>query len=148
MAPGGGNPPPSCLRGVPRDHGGTGRGRSPTSAVTAAPSPACSDLCPAEENPYEPLDPPIAVPSQKHVTDPPGTAWARSRAPPAEHKHAVVKAGATRLCPNQGPVVTHPPSPASGCWSREKLVLVGTVALGVSVLMNVLFLAVGSRHGE
>ncbi|KAM6229474.1 uncharacterized protein M6G45_015677 isoform 2-T2 [Spheniscus humboldti] len=67
---------------------------------------ACSDLCPAEENPYEPLDPPIAVPSQKHVTDP----------------------------------------PASGCWSREKLVLVGTVALGVSVLMNVLFLAVGSRH--
>ncbi|XP_054663973.1 macrophage mannose receptor 1-like isoform X2 [Grus americana] len=67
---------------------------------------ACSDLCPAEENLYEPLDPPIAMPSQKHVPDPPASAWS----------------------------------------SREKLVLVGTVALGVSVLMNVLFLTVGLRH--
>lgn len=53
-----------------------------------------------------------------------------------------------RLCRNRGPVVTHPPSPASGRCSRGKLVLVGTVALGVSVLMNVLFLAIGLRHSE
>ncbi|KAM9263985.1 macrophage mannose receptor 1-like isoform 2-T2 [Morus bassanus] len=99
-----------------------------------------------EENLYEPLDPAITVPSQKHVSDPPGTAWARGRASPAGQKHAAVKAGATRLCPNREPVVTHPPSPASECYSREKLVLVGTVALGVSVLINVLFLAIGLRH--
>ncbi|XP_075302077.1 macrophage mannose receptor 1-like isoform X1 [Opisthocomus hoazin] len=67
---------------------------------------ACSDLCPTEENLYEPLDPPIAAPSQKRAPDPPVTE----------------------------------------CCSREKLVLVGTVALGVSVLMNVLFLVVGARH--
>ncbi|XP_075581318.1 macrophage mannose receptor 1-like isoform X2 [Pelecanus crispus] len=67
---------------------------------------ACSDLCPTEENLYEPLDPPIATPSQKQGPDP----------------------------------------PASGCCSREKLVLVGTVALGVSVLLNVLFLAAGLQH--
>ncbi|XP_054663971.1 macrophage mannose receptor 1-like isoform X1 [Grus americana] len=107
---------------------------------------ACSDLCPAEENLYEPLDPPIAMPSQKHVPDPPGTAWTRARASPAGQNTAAVKAGANRLCPNREPVVTHPPSPASAWSSREKLVLVGTVALGVSVLMNVLFLTVGLRH--
>ncbi|XP_009892744.1 PREDICTED: uncharacterized protein LOC104294791, partial [Charadrius vociferus] len=67
---------------------------------------ACDELCPAEENLYEPLDPVITVPSQKHVPD----------------------------------------SPASWCCSREKLVLLGTVALGVSVLVNALLLAVGSRH--
>ncbi|XP_075581320.1 C-type lectin domain family 17, member A-like isoform X3 [Pelecanus crispus] len=107
---------------------------------------ACSDLCPTEENLYEPLDPPIATPSQKQGPDPPGTAWARARASSAGQNHTAVKAGATRLCPNRGPVVTHPPSPASGCCSREKLVLVGTVALGVSVLLNVLFLAAGLQH--
>ncbi|XP_074932167.1 uncharacterized protein LOC142048821 isoform X2 [Phalacrocorax aristotelis] len=99
-----------------------------------------------EENVYEPLDPAIAVPSEKHVSDPPGTARARARASPAGQNHAAINAGATRLCPNREPVVTHPPSPASGCCSREKLVLVGAAALGVSVLMNVLFLTIGLRH--
>ncbi|XP_074881344.1 macrophage mannose receptor 1-like isoform X1 [Buteo buteo] len=107
---------------------------------------ACSDLCSTEENPYEPLDSANTVPSQKHVPDPPGTAWARARASSKGQNHAAVKAGATQLCPNEGLAVTHPPSSVSGCCSREKLVLVGTVALGVSVLMNVIFLAVGSQH--
>ncbi|XP_074710851.1 macrophage mannose receptor 1-like isoform X1 [Strix uralensis] len=99
---------------------------------------ACSELYLAEENPYEPLDSPLTPPSQKQVPDPPGTRWAAPR--------AAVKAGATGLCPKQGALVTHTPPSESGCCSREKLVLVGTVALGVSVLMNILFLAVGSRH--
>uniref|UniRef100_A0A8B9CFA6 C-type lectin domain-containing protein n=2 Tax=Anser TaxID=8842 RepID=A0A8B9CFA6_9AVES len=67
---------------------------------------ACSDPCPMEENPYEPLDPPIAVPSRKHLPDP----------------------------------------PARPCCSQERLVLVGAAALGVSVLLNVLLLAIGSRR--
>ncbi|KAM9214383.1 uncharacterized protein RG961_012873 [Leptosomus discolor] len=104
-------------------------------------SKACSDPCPAEENLYEPLDPTTAAPSQKDVPDPPGTAWATPRPPSARHDHAAVKAGDVR-----GPVVTYQPSPAAGCCPGKKLALVGTVALGVSVLMNVVFLAVGSRH--
>ncbi|XP_040398957.1 macrophage mannose receptor 1-like isoform X2 [Cygnus olor] len=67
---------------------------------------ACSDPCPMEENPYEPLDPPITVPSRKHLPDPPA----------------------------------HP------CCSQERLVLVGAAALGISVLLNVLLLALGSRR--
>lgn len=123
-------------------------GEPPPSAITAVPSPACGDLCPTEENLYEPLDPIITVPSQKHVPDSPGTARTRAKASPAGRNHAAVKTGATQFCPNRGPVVTHPPFPASRCCSREKLVLVGTVALGVSVLANALLLAVGSRHSE
>ncbi|KAM9251539.1 macrophage mannose receptor 1-like isoform 3-T3 [Cariama cristata] len=109
---------------------------------------AYTDPCPTEENPYEPLDPPITVPNQKHVPDPPGTAWARARASSARQNHVAVKAGANRLCPNRESIITDPPSSASGCCSREKLVLVGAVVLGVSVLMNILFLAVGSRHAS
>ncbi|KAM6038316.1 macrophage mannose receptor 1-like [Chlamydotis macqueenii] len=90
-----------------------------------------STLCPAEENLYEPLDPPGAEPSEKRAPDPPATA----RASPAGHNQAT-----------RGPGVAHPPFPAAGCCPREKLVLVGAVALGVSVLANVLFLALGSRH--
>ncbi|KAM6037602.1 macrophage mannose receptor 1-like [Theristicus caerulescens] len=81
-------------------------GKEQTWVLGPSDGKACSDLCPTEENPYEPLDPPIAVPSQNHVPD----------------------------------------APASGCCSKEKLVLAGAAALGVSVLVNVLFLAVGSRH--
>ncbi|XP_068520568.1 macrophage mannose receptor 1-like isoform X2 [Anas acuta] len=45
-----------------------------------------------------------------------------------------------------GPAVTPSPSPARPCCSQERLVLVGAVALGVSVLLNVLLLALGSRR--
>ncbi|XP_054039527.1 macrophage mannose receptor 1-like isoform X1 [Rissa tridactyla] len=107
---------------------------------------ACSDLCPTEENLYEPLDPAITVPSQKHVSDSPSMAWARAEPSPAGPNHAAVKASAPQFCPSRGSVVTHPPFPASGCRSRDKLVLVGAVALGVSVLVNVVLLTVGSRH--
>ncbi|KAM8987156.1 macrophage mannose receptor 1-like [Ara ararauna] len=75
-----------------------------------------------EENPYEPLDPLEATPSQKHV---PERAWPSSPSPKA-----------TR------PVS---PAPSKGC-SKGKLALVATVALGLSVLMNILFLAIGSRR--
>ncbi|XP_042658741.1 uncharacterized protein LOC116959822 [Tyto alba] len=105
---------------------------------------ACSDLYPPEENPYEPLDPPLAAPSQKDLPDPPSTTRATAGAP--GQSPAAVTAGAPQLCPKRGPVLPHRPPPASGCCSREKLVLVGTVALGVSVLMNILFLAIGSRR--
>ncbi|XP_061871635.1 C-type mannose receptor 2-like isoform X2 [Colius striatus] len=70
----------------------------------------------------------------------------RARASPAGQNSSAVTARGSQRCPNREPVITHLPSSASGCCSREKLVLAGTVALGVSVLMNVLFLTIGSRH--
>ncbi|XP_055555922.1 brevican core protein-like isoform X7 [Falco cherrug] len=106
---------------------------------------ACSTLCPTEENLYEPLDPTSTVPGQKHVPDP-GTPWARARASSAGKTHAVFKTSGTQLCPNWEPVTTHPPSPASRCCSGKKLVLVGAAVLGVSVLMNILFLTIGSQR--
>ncbi|XP_055649161.1 uncharacterized protein LOC101922656 isoform X2 [Falco peregrinus] len=98
-----------------------------------------------EENLYEPLDPTSTVPGQKHVPDP-GTPWARARASSAGKTHAVFKTSGTQLCPNWEPVTTHPPSPASRCCSGKKLVLVGAAVLGVSVLMNILFLTIGLQR--
>ncbi|XP_055555919.1 macrophage mannose receptor 1-like isoform X4 [Falco cherrug] len=40
----------------------------------------------------------------------------------------------------------HVPDPASRCCSGKKLVLVGAAVLGVSVLMNILFLTIGSQR--
>ncbi|XP_056181830.1 uncharacterized protein LOC130143202 isoform X3 [Falco biarmicus] len=106
---------------------------------------ACSTLCPTEENLYEPLDPTSTVPGQKHVPDP-GTPWARARASSAGKTHAVFKTSGTQLCPNWEPVTTHPPSQRHGASSGKKLVLVGAAVLGVSVLMNILFLTIGSQR--
>lgn len=115
-----------------------GRG-SPTGTIPAAPSPACSDPCPVEENPYEPLDPPIAVPSRKHLPDPPGEPTPVGMRPCSPNRGPAAPSG---------PAVTPSPSPAHPCCSQERLVLVGAVALGVSVLLNVLLLALGSRRSE
>ncbi|XP_053907712.1 macrophage mannose receptor 1-like [Cuculus canorus] len=101
------------------------------------PGEACSDSCPTEENLYEPLDPPTTIPSQKSPPEPRGTAWSSPTGP----KQTVGKAGATR-----GSIPALPPSPKPWSSSQKKLVLVGTVALGVSVLVNVVLLTVGSRH--
>ncbi|XP_056181829.1 uncharacterized protein LOC130143202 isoform X2 [Falco biarmicus] len=98
-----------------------------------------------EENLYEPLDPTSTVPGQKHVPDP-GTPWARARASSAGKTHAVFKTSGTQLCPNWEPVTTHPPSQRHGASSGKKLVLVGAAVLGVSVLMNILFLTIGSQR--
>lgn len=71
--------------------------------MSAVPSTACSDLYPMEENPYEPLDPPITAPSRKHAPDPPGMVWA--------------SIGTRQCSPNwgpaapSGPVVTSPSVP-------------------------------------
>lgn len=115
-----------------------GRG-SPTGTIPAAPSPVCSDPCPVEENPYEPLDPPIAVPSRKHLPDPPGEPTPVGMRPCSPNWGPAAPSG---------PAVTPSPSPARPCCSQERLVLVGAVALGVSVLLNVLLLALGSRRSE
>ncbi|XP_071437858.1 macrophage mannose receptor 1-like isoform X1 [Pithys albifrons albifrons] len=82
------------------------------------------DLCPPEENPYEPLDPPSAPSSQKNVpTSPPG---------------------APRPCPLRGSGVSlGSPRATHGWCPRGRWVL---VALGVSVLLNVLLIAFGARH--
>ncbi|XP_072216816.1 uncharacterized protein [Excalfactoria chinensis] len=68
---------------------------------------ACSDLYPMEENPYEPLDPPI---TQKQPPDPP------------------------------------PVSPGRQSCPQDRLVTVGAVVLGVSVLLNVFLLSFGTRQ--
>ncbi|XP_048786051.1 macrophage mannose receptor 1-like [Lagopus muta] len=70
---------------------------------------ACSDLHPMEENPYEPLDPPITAPSRKHSPDP-------------------------------------PVSPVRQGCPQDRLLLVGAVALGLSVLLNVFLLSLGTRR--
>ncbi|XP_014815376.1 PREDICTED: uncharacterized protein LOC106898581, partial [Calidris pugnax] len=115
-------------------HGGT-LGVAGGGSVTAVPSPATGDLCPTEENLYEPLDPAIAVP------DPPGTPWGRVGA-----NQAPLKTSAPQFSPEGGSGVTHPALPVWGSSSRKKVLLVGMVALGVSLLVNVLLLALGSRH--
>ncbi|XP_069737604.1 macrophage mannose receptor 1-like [Phaenicophaeus curvirostris] len=118
-------------------YGNVEAGKGPLQVV--GPGEACSDPCSTEENLYEPLDPPSTIPSQKSPPGPPGLAWSSLEGP----SDAVVKAGASRRCPSRRSVPSHP---APWSSSSKKLLLVGTVALGLSVLGNVLLVTIGSRH--
>ncbi|XP_068779147.1 macrophage mannose receptor 1-like isoform X2 [Struthio camelus] len=89
---------------------------------------ACSTLCPAEENPYEPLDPPGAAPSLPQVPEPP--ALAKSCGSSVARHRSTSRRGIRAL----------PPS-----CSGSRQVLATTVALSVSVVLNVLLLTLHLR---
>lgn len=130
---GGGNPSLRCAPSVLR----WGRG----SPMIAVPSAACSELYPMEENLYEPLDPPITAPSRKHSPDPPGTAW-------VSHRDVAMQPKLGSCGPHQDPLSPPSVSPARQSCPQDRLLLVGAVALGVSVLLNVFLLSLGTRQSE
>lgn len=105
--------------------------------MIAVPSAACSELYPMEENLYEPLDPPITAPSRKHSPDPPGTAW-------VSHRDVAMQPKLGSCGPHQDPLSPPSVSPARQSCPQDRLLLVGAVALGVSVLLNVFLLSLGS----
>ena len=109
--------------------------------MTAVPSAACSELYPMEENLYEPLDPPITAPSRKHSPDPPGTAW-------VSHRDVAMQPKLGSCGPHQDPLSPPSVSPARQSCPQDRLLLVGAVALGVSVLLNVFLLSLGTRQSE
>ncbi|XP_067170827.1 macrophage mannose receptor 1-like [Apteryx mantelli] len=100
------------------------RGQGPPLVPVPGSQEACSTLCLTEENPYEPLDPPCTTPSLPRDTEPP--TLAKSCGSGRAQHHGASSWGRQAL-----------PSGSPG----SRWVLAITVALGVSVVLNMLLLA-------